>query len=87
MLLAHPDVADAAAVGEEHPRAGEAVAAYVVARTGATLDVGALGEWCADALARYECPARYEVVDELPRSSTGKLLPRELRPSATTNPV
>ena len=81
VLLAHPDVADAAAVGEEHPRTGEAVAAYVVARTGATLDVGALGEWCADALARYE------VVDELPRSSTGKLLPRELRPSATTNPV
>ena len=87
VLLAHPDVADAAVVGEEHSRTGEAVAAYVVARAGATLDVAALGEWCADALARYKCPGRYEVVDELPRSSTGKLLRRELRPPATTNPA
>lgn len=87
VLVAHPDVDDAAVVGEEHPRTGEAVVAYLVARTGAALDVGALGEWCADALARYKCPARYEVVDEIPRSPTGKLLRRELRPSATTNPA
>ncbi len=87
ILIDHPDVADAAIVGEEHPRTGEAVVAYVVARDGAALDLVALGEWCAHALARYKCPSRYEVVEALPRSATGKLLRRELRPSATTNPT
>lgn len=87
VLLGHPDIADAAVVGEEHTRTGEAVVAYVVACPGSSLDVGALGEWCAHDLARYKCPARYEVVAALPRSAAGKLLRRELRPSATTNPA
>ena len=87
VLLAHGDVLDAAVVGEANPRTGEAVLAFVVPRPGVTLDLGALGEWCAHALARYKCPARYEVVAELPRSSAGKLLRRELRPSATRKPA
>ena len=87
VLLDHPDVGDAAVVGEEHPRTGEAVVAFVVPRSGVSLDVEALGTWCAQSLARYKCPARYEVVAELPRSSAGKLLRRALRPSATTNPA
>jgi long-chain acyl-CoA synthetase len=82
VLHSHPSVAEAAVVGEEHPRTGEAVVAFVVpvrehrpAATGA-----ALGAYCADVLARYKCPTRVEVVDELPRSFAGKVLRRALRP-------
>jgi long-chain acyl-CoA synthetase len=79
VLREHPDVADAAVVGEPSERSGEAVLAYVVAAPRATIDTTALAEHCAHALARYKCPARYEVVDQLPRTLAGKVLRRELR--------
>jgi acyl-CoA synthetase (AMP-forming)/AMP-acid ligase II len=53
--------------------------AYVVAAPGPHDRPAALAEHCAHALARYKCPIRYEVVDELPRSFVGKVLRRELR--------
>ncbi len=79
VLLAHPDVAEAAVVGEAHPRTGEAVIAYVVPESGRTLRPEDLMAHCARSLARYKCPARVEVVDALPRSFAGKVLRRELR--------
>ncbi|MEX1145180.1 MAG: AMP-binding protein [Acidimicrobiia bacterium] len=79
VLRAHPDVADAAVVGEPSPRTGEAVVAYVQAAPGHDLDPDALSTHCAHALARYKCPTRFEIVDELPRAVSGKLLRRELR--------
>jgi long-chain acyl-CoA synthetase len=79
VLRAEPEVHDAAVVGEPHPRTGEAVVAYVTAEHGATVDVTALGAACARALARYKCPLRIEVVDDLPRTLAGKLVRRELR--------
>ena len=81
-LDAHPDVAESAVVGLEHPDLGEAVAAFVVAdpAAGGDLDerasdlAGALGD-----LARFKHPKRYVVVDELPRNAMGKVLKAELR--------
>jgi long-chain acyl-CoA synthetase len=87
VLRRQPEVLDAAVVGEPSPRTGEAVVAYVVPRPGETLDPARLGESCGRSLARYKCPSRIEVVDALPRSVAGKLLRRELRPSATRNPA
>lgn len=79
VLMAHPDVAEAAVVGEASARTGEAVVAYVVAEPGHQLDVDALAAHCASALARYKCPARVVVMDELPHTLAGKLVRRELR--------
>ncbi len=79
VLRVHPDVADAAVVGEPSPRTGEAVAAFVQAAPGHQIDTDALNAHCARALARYKCPSRYEVVTDLPRALSGKLLRRELR--------
>ncbi len=74
-------VRDAAVVGEPHPRSGETVVAYVVPEPGVTLDPEAIRAGCARALARYKCPSRVEVLDELPRSIAGKLVRRQLRAS------
>jgi long-chain acyl-CoA synthetase len=72
-------VHDAVVVGEPHPRTGEAVVAYVVPQAGQAPDVAALTAACARSLARYKCPSRIEIVDEVPRSVAGKLVRRELR--------
>jgi long-chain acyl-CoA synthetase len=79
-LLEHPDVAEAAAVGEPDPRTGEAVVAFVVPEPGTSPNSDALLAHCARSLARYKCPTRVEIVDALPRSFAGKVLRRQLRP-------
>jgi O-succinylbenzoic acid--CoA ligase len=79
VLLRHPDVADAAAVGRADAEWQEAVVAVVVLRDGAAEDAEALRGHCAAELARFKVPKRFEFVSELPRTPSGKLLRRELR--------
>jgi len=79
VLLRHPDVADAAAVGRPDERWQEAVTAVVVLREGAAPDAERLREHCAAALAGFKVPKRFEFVGALPRTAAGKLLRRQLR--------
>jgi o-succinylbenzoate---CoA ligase len=79
VLLRHPDVTDAAAVGRADPEWQEAVEAVVVLREGAAPDAAQLRDHCAESLARYKVPKRFEFVAELPRTASGKLLRRALR--------
>ncbi|HMC07516.1 MAG TPA: o-succinylbenzoate--CoA ligase [Solirubrobacterales bacterium] len=79
VLLRHPDVTDAAAVGRADTEWQEAVAAVVVLRHGAEPDADDLRRHCAGALAGYKVPKRFEFVPELPRTASGKLLRRALR--------
>src|SRR5215208_1521265 len=79
VLLRHPDVADAAAVGRVDPEWQEAVEAVVVLREGAAAGPAELRDHCAESLARYKVPKRFEFVAELPRTASGKLLRRALR--------
>lgn len=79
VLRDHPHVAEVAVVGEPHERTGETVVAYVVAVPGAEADIGELRAAVAGQLARYKCPTRIELVEELPRTAVGKVLRRELR--------
>jgi long-chain acyl-CoA synthetase len=80
VLATHPSVGEAAVVGAEHPLWGEAVVAVVVPAPGASVDAPALERHCRDALAGYKVPKRIVVrAEPLPRTSTGKVLRRELR--------
>jgi O-succinylbenzoic acid--CoA ligase len=80
VLEAHPQVLEAAVLGREDPRWGEAVTAVVVARAGAELDVEELRAHCAGVLAPYKVPKQIVAAREpLPRTRSGKLLRRELR--------
>jgi long-chain acyl-CoA synthetase len=83
-LRSHAGVADAAVVGDPHPRTGETVVAYVVPAAGATLDPVELVRHAGRRLARYKLPTRVEVVDEVPRAFAGKLLRRALSGNASS---
>jgi len=78
-IVEHPAVAQAAVVGVEHPHTGEAVRAYVVLRSGQSLDEDALIDHCRSRLARYKCPTKVLFVSQLPVGGTGKVLRRQLR--------
>ncbi|HEY2398234.1 MAG TPA: AMP-binding protein [Solirubrobacteraceae bacterium] len=80
VLEAHPQVLEAAVLGSPDERWGEAVTALVVAREGVELDEQQLRSHCAGALAPFKVPKRILAVSgPLPRTSSGKLLRRELR--------
>jgi O-succinylbenzoic acid--CoA ligase len=77
VLEAHPAVAEAAVHGRPDEQWGEAVVAKVVLRADA--DPVAIREHAATLLARFKVPKAVEVVDDLPRTPSGKLRRRDLR--------
>ena len=74
-----PGVAEAAVVGRPDEMRGEVPVAFVIAADGATVSAEAVKAGCRDAgLPNYKIPRDVLVVDDLPRSPTGKVLKREL---------
>ncbi|SUP32357.1 Long-chain-fatty-acid--CoA ligase [Tsukamurella paurometabola] len=86
VLLGHRDVIDVAVVGTPHERWGEAVTAFVVIRSGAPSDSGALVDYAREHLAGFKVPKEIVLVDQLPKTATGKIqkhLVRALHASRT----
>ena len=79
VLLAHPDVAEAAAVPAPDAYRGEVVRAFVVARPGRVPAPESLLAHCRERLTRYKLPASIDIVAELPRTTVGKTDKRDLR--------
>jgi long-chain acyl-CoA synthetase len=81
VVMRHPGVRDAGAVGMPDPRTGEAIALFVVRRDPG-LTEEALREHCAKHLTGYKRPKRIEFRDELPKTPIGKVLRRQLKEEA-----
>ena len=78
LLVNHPDVSDAAVIPIPDEAGGEAPMACVVP-AGDTLDPDALMAWVAERVAPYKRIRAVEIVDEIPKSASGKILRRLLR--------
>ena len=79
VLARHPAVADVAVLGRPDPTWGEAVHAVIIPAAGQAVPAGEIIAWCRDQLAHFKCPKSVEFTDSLPRTTTGKVLKRELR--------
>ena len=75
-LAKHPKVVEAAVVGVDDEKWGQALKAFVVKK--GSVDEKALKKHVKDNLAGYKVPQQIEFVDELPRNAAGKVLKREL---------
>jgi long-chain acyl-CoA synthetase len=83
-LYRHPAVREVAVYGAPDPERGEEVRAAVILRDGVAISPDALAQFCRDHLAAYKIPQRVELVRELPKSATGKILKRVLRERAAS---
>ena len=80
VLMEHPDVQEVGVAAIPHPEkeGQEALKAWVVRKEGTSVSEKDLMDFASTHLARYELPTRYEFVAELPRTTVGKVLRREL---------
>ncbi|MGY2004148.1 AMP-binding protein [Blastococcus sp. SYSU DS1024] len=79
VLAEHPAVRESAVVGVPDEKRGETVKAFVSLKPGASTTSEELIAHCKERMAAYKYPRSVELVDELPKTVTGKILRRELR--------
>ncbi|HYS46140.1 MAG TPA: long-chain fatty acid--CoA ligase, partial [Rhizomicrobium sp.] len=79
IAVAHPDVAEAAAIAVPHEKWGERPLLIVVARPGCAPAPESLREFCRGKIPDWSIPDRVIVADSIPHGATGKILKTELR--------
>ncbi|MBV6394978.1 MAG: Long-chain-fatty-acid--CoA ligase [Anaerolineales bacterium] len=78
VLAAHPKVMEVGVAGIPDPYRGETVKAWIVFKAGQTATEEELKTFCKEKLAPYKVPSHYEFRTELPKTTVGKILRREL---------
>lgn len=78
VLLQHPQIAEAAVIGVPDDLKGEVPKAFIVVNNGARIDLAELRVFCIERLAIYKVPAYIEIIDEIPKTSAGKISRRDL---------
>lgn len=81
-IQSHDSVEEVAVVGASHPTRDEVPVAFVVLIPGANATGDEIRKYCKKYLSGYKVPWIIDVVDELPQTSTGKLVRRSLRQAA-----
>lgn len=79
VLYAHPAVREAGVTGAADEYRGETVRAFVSLKPGVTATPADLVAWCRERMAPYKIPSEVRIVDELPKTPSGKILRRALR--------
>jgi fatty-acyl-CoA synthase len=79
MLMAHPQVTEAAVIGVADEKWGERPLAAVVVPDGATVTAAELRAFLADKLPRWQLPERWCFIDEVPKTSVGKFAKTRMR--------
>jgi long-chain acyl-CoA synthetase len=77
-IMSHPKVLEVGVGGIPDPQRGETVKAWIVVKPGETLTEAELKAFCKEHLAPYKVPTHYEFRAELPKTTVGKILRREL---------
>jgi len=78
VIAEHPKVLEVGVAGVPDPYRGETVKAWVVVKPGETLTEDEVRDWCKERLAKYKVPTLVEFRTELPKTTVGKILRREL---------
>lgn len=78
VIAEHPKVLEVGVAGVPDPYRGETVKAWVVVKPGETLSEDEVKDWCRERLAKYKVPTLVEFRSELPKTTVGKILRREL---------
>ena len=79
VIAMHPAVALVAVGPQPDEMKGEIAKAYVVLKPGETADEESIVAHCREHLAAYKVPRRVQFVDDVPKTSTGKIMRRELK--------
>jgi long-chain acyl-CoA synthetase len=79
VLCMHPAVALAAVAGVPYEAKGELAKAYVMLKAGSTIGRQELIDHCRAHLAAYKVPRAVQFVEDVPKTSTGKIMRRSLR--------
>jgi len=78
VIIQHPKVLEVGVAGVPDAYRGETVKAWVVPQAGQTISEQEIKEWCKDRIAKYKIPTQVECRSELPKTTVGKILRREL---------
>ncbi|GAB5459026.1 MAG: fatty acid--CoA ligase [Henriciella sp.] len=78
-LYSHPGIAEVAVIGVPDEKWGEAVMAYIVPKSGASLNAKDVITFARTQIAGYKCPKSIAFIDALPRNASGKILRKDLR--------
>ncbi len=79
ILVAHPAIEEVATIGKPDLLLGETIKSFLIPKQGQTVDLKELQAYCKEKLGDFKTPSEFEIVKELPKGSSGKILKRALR--------